>query len=104
MGQAKCTRETIGLQSENQMQKQVHRRLLEITPTDSEELAAAWRATAESRLAALSATPAALAACRPIPHFLRYFVLRAEGLRGCEKSFSHQLDSILAKLSITDDA
>jgi hypothetical protein len=46
-----------------QMQEQLHRRLLEITPTDSEELAAAWRATAESRLAALSATPAAAAAC-----------------------------------------
>src|SRR5437588_7484211 len=36
-----------------QMQEQIHRRLLEITPTDSEELRAAWRATAESRLAAL---------------------------------------------------
>src|SRR5439155_23869409 len=46
-----------------QMQEQVHRRLLEITPTESEELAAAWRATAENRLAALSAPPASAAAC-----------------------------------------
>src|SRR5438132_9510574 len=46
-----------------QMQEQIHQRLLEITPTDSEELKAAWRVTAESRLAALSATPAAGAAC-----------------------------------------
>src|SRR6267378_3841393 len=41
-----------------QMQEQIHQRLLEITPTDFEELKAAWRATAESSLAALSATPA----------------------------------------------
>src|SRR5437899_2383401 len=40
-------------------QEQIHRRLLEITPTDSEDLVAAWRATAESRLAALSPSPAA---------------------------------------------
>jgi hypothetical protein len=45
-----------------QTQEQIHRRLLDITPTDFEELKAAWRATAESRLKALSATPAA-AAC-----------------------------------------
>jgi hypothetical protein len=37
-------------------QEQIHRRLLEITPTDSEELAAAWQATAEGHLAALSAS------------------------------------------------
>src|SRR5216684_1851120 len=47
-----------------QMQEQIHQRLLEITPTDFEELKAAWRATAESRLAALSATPAVATACR----------------------------------------
>src|SRR5438874_4190946 len=29
-------------------QEQIHRRLLEITPTDFEELKAAWRATAQS--------------------------------------------------------
>jgi hypothetical protein len=46
-----------------QSQEQIHRRLLEITPIDSEELAAAWRATAERCLAALSATPASPAAC-----------------------------------------
>src|SRR5438132_12615162 len=40
-----------------QMQEQIHQRLLEITPTDSEELKAAWQATAESCLAAVSATP-----------------------------------------------
>src|SRR5947199_4977426 len=37
-----------------QTQEQIHHRLLEITPIDSEELQAAWRATAESSLAALS--------------------------------------------------
>ncbi len=47
-----------------QMQEQIHQRLLEITPTDSEELKAAWRATAESSLAALSGTPASAPACR----------------------------------------
>src|SRR5437879_10536620 len=41
-----------------EMQEQIHRRLLEITPTDFEELKAAWQATAESSLAALSGTPA----------------------------------------------
>src|SRR5438876_3273422 len=46
-----------------QMQDQIHRRLLEITPTDSEELKVAWRATAERRLAALLAPPASAAAC-----------------------------------------
>jgi hypothetical protein len=45
-----------------QTQEQIHRRLLEITPTDFEELKAAWRATAESCLEEFSATPAA-AAC-----------------------------------------
>src|SRR5207253_4924324 len=45
-----------------QMQEQIHQRLLEITTTDFEELNAAWRATAESRLAALSSTPGAAAA------------------------------------------
>jgi hypothetical protein len=42
-----------------QTQEQIHRRLLEITPSDFEELKAAWRATAESCLEELSATPAA---------------------------------------------
>ena len=46
-----------------QVQEQIQQRLLQITPTDSEELKAAWRATAESRLAGLSATPASAAAC-----------------------------------------
>src|SRR5712692_4329693 len=46
-----------------QMQEQIHRRLLEITPTDFEELKAAWRATAESSLAALGATPASAPVC-----------------------------------------
>jgi DNA-directed RNA polymerase subunit F len=32
-----------------QMQEQIHTRLLEITPTDFDELKAAWGATAESR-------------------------------------------------------
>src|SRR6516225_6789193 len=45
-----------------QMQEQIHLRLVEITPTDFEELKAAWRATAESHLEALSATASA-AAC-----------------------------------------
>src|SRR5438132_10910454 len=40
-----------------QVQEQIQQRLLEITPTDFEELKAAWQATAESRLAALSAPP-----------------------------------------------
>ena len=42
-----------------QTHEQIHRRLLEITPTDFEELKAAWEATAESSLAALSASPGA---------------------------------------------
>ena len=46
-----------------EMQEQIHRRLLEITPTDFEELKAAWQATAESHLAAMSAPPASAAAC-----------------------------------------
>src|SRR5215472_2903839 len=41
-----------------QTQEQIHQRLLEIAPTDSEELKAAWRATAEDWLAALAAAPA----------------------------------------------
>jgi hypothetical protein len=44
-----------------QTREQIHQRLLEITPTDFQELKAAWRVTAESRLEALSATPAATA-------------------------------------------
>src|SRR5947209_5450009 len=46
-----------------QMQDQIHRRLLEVTPIDSEELAAAWRATAEGQLARLSAVEPATATC-----------------------------------------
>src|SRR5947199_846543 len=42
-------------------QEQIHRRLLEITPTDFEELKAAWRATAQSSLAPFSAGPGAAA-------------------------------------------
>src|SRR5437667_8144381 len=37
-----------------QMQERIHQRLLEITPRDSEELKAAWRATAQGHLAARS--------------------------------------------------
>jgi hypothetical protein len=36
---------------------------MEITPTDFEELKAAWRTTAENWLASLPATPAAVPAC-----------------------------------------
>jgi hypothetical protein len=43
-------------------QEQIHRRLLEITPTDVAELAAAWRRPAENCLAAFSTPPAAAAA------------------------------------------
>src|SRR6478672_3549041 len=42
-------------------QEQIHRRLLAITPTDFEELKAAWQATAESSLAPLPASPGAAA-------------------------------------------
>ena len=52
-----------------QMQEQIHQRLLEITPTDSEELKAVWRATVEGHLAALSAPPAAAA------YFVRFLIL-----------------------------
>jgi hypothetical protein len=45
------------------MQEQIHRRPLEITPTDFEELKAAWQATADGHLAALSTLPASAAAC-----------------------------------------
>jgi hypothetical protein len=44
-------------------EEQIHRRLLEITPTDSQELAAAWQATLERHLAALSAPPPGPAVC-----------------------------------------
>src|SRR5207245_4464785 len=44
-------------------QEQLHRRLLEITPTDSEELAAAWQATAEGQLEALGASVPDAAIC-----------------------------------------
>jgi hypothetical protein len=44
-------------------QEQIHRRLLQITPTGSAELAAAWQATLEGHLAALSGPPSAPAAC-----------------------------------------
>jgi len=46
-----------------QTQEQIHRRLLEITPTEFEELKAAWRMTAESHFEALSATPPAAPQC-----------------------------------------
>src|SRR5947209_3474090 len=45
-----------------QTQEQIHRRLLDITPTDFEELKAAWRATAVSSLATPFASPGT-AAC-----------------------------------------
>jgi hypothetical protein len=44
-------------------EEQIRRRLLEITPTDSQELAAAWQATLDGHLAALSGPPPAPAAC-----------------------------------------
>src|SRR5439155_10336292 len=37
-----------------QMQEQIHRRLVETTPTDFEDLKAAWRGAAEKHLRALS--------------------------------------------------
>jgi hypothetical protein len=60
-------------------QEQIHRRLLELTPTNSEELGAAWRAEAERHLAALEKVePRAVApgpeqflvlvTCRDEPH------------------------------------
>jgi hypothetical protein len=44
-------------------EEQIRRRLLEITPTDSQELAAAWQVTVEGHLAALSGPPLAPAFC-----------------------------------------
>jgi hypothetical protein len=44
-------------------QEQIHRRLLEITPTDSYELAAAWQATVDGELAALFRPPSSPAVC-----------------------------------------
>ena len=44
-------------------QEQLHRRLLEITPTGSEELAAAWQRAAEGHLEALEASVPAAATC-----------------------------------------
>jgi hypothetical protein len=44
-------------------EEQIHRRLLEITPTDSQELEAAWQATVEGHLAAVSGPPSAPAVC-----------------------------------------
>jgi hypothetical protein len=46
-----------------QMQEQIHQRLLEITPTDFEELKAAWRATAAGHLETLAASVPAVATC-----------------------------------------
>ena len=46
-----------------QTQEQIHRRLLEITPTDFEELKAAWRDTAEGHLGAILSPTQAGAAC-----------------------------------------
>jgi len=50
-------------------QEQIHRRLLEITPTDSEELAAAWQATVEGSLGAFRA-PAPAAAAYPAQYLI----------------------------------
>jgi hypothetical protein len=44
-------------------QDQIHRRLLDITPTESEELEAAWQATVEDHITALSGPPPASAVC-----------------------------------------
>jgi len=44
-------------------QEQIHQRLLEITPADHEELKAAWRSTAESHIAALSAPSRTVVHC-----------------------------------------
>src|SRR5438132_1024405 len=44
-------------------EERIHRRLLEITPTDSKELAAAWQATLEGHLAALYGPPMEAAVC-----------------------------------------
>jgi hypothetical protein len=46
-----------------QTQEQIHRRLLEITPTDFEELKSAWRDTAEGHLGAILGPAQAAAAC-----------------------------------------
>jgi hypothetical protein len=58
-----------------QTQEQIHRRLLEITPTEFEELKAAWQATAESSVAAVSPSPGA-AACPA--HFVVLVTCRNE--------------------------
>jgi hypothetical protein len=52
-----------------QTQEQIHQRLLEITPTDSEELAAAWQATVDGSLGALRA-PAPAAAAYPAQYLI----------------------------------
>jgi hypothetical protein len=74
-------------------QDQIHRRLLEITPTDSEELAAAWRVEVEASLAERppSPTPTAqmgpdqyliLVTCRDEKHQIEWLTrLTAEGLQ-----------------------
>jgi hypothetical protein len=46
-----------------QTQEQIHQRLLEITPTDHEELKAAWQAKAEDFFAGLSPSTAPVIAC-----------------------------------------
>jgi hypothetical protein len=73
-------------------QEQIHRRLLEITPTDSEELAAAWRAAAESALAERPPSPTStvqmgpdqyliVVTCRDEKHQVEWLTrLTAEGL------------------------
>jgi hypothetical protein len=43
-----------------QTQEQLHERLLELTPTPSAELQAAWRAEAEARMAAAASAPVEL--------------------------------------------
>jgi hypothetical protein len=54
-----------------QTQEQVHQRLLELTPTDSEALAAVWQATANAHLAALSSPPPRA----PVPGPAQYLIL-----------------------------
>jgi hypothetical protein len=47
-----------------QTQDQLHQRLLELTPTECPELAAAWQATADKHLAALAKQTPGVAMCR----------------------------------------
>jgi hypothetical protein len=51
-------------------QEQLHQRLVELTPTDSAELAAAWQAAEEARQAALEAPT-----IRPVPNVVSQYLI-----------------------------